>query len=175
MIRKKKLGQAEFFGLVIIVFLLTIGMIFVMSLKSNNKTSSIKSNYLDQALSQNFINSMLNMRTECKDMSTGLKLIQLITNCAEKGDPATKGSIRCDNFLDSCEYAAKTLESLLNETLNAWGKSFYFEITTNEKKIINISSGGCNLESKIPMEPPGKQPFPIRNGYGMILLAVCKI
>lgn len=160
-------GQAEFFGLVIIVFLLSMGMIFMISLKSNKDEASIKSSYLDQKLAENTLNALLNMRTDCKlGLSTGIKLSQLITDCADTQQ------MNCAFGEGSCSYLNRTITKIFNQTLKTWKKPYYFYIRPIEVTNINVSFMGCNND--VEAETPGKQPFPTRSGTGLIYLRLCK-
>ena len=84
MIIKRKKGQSEFFGLIIIVLLLSVGLMYMMTLKKSQLPDTTRSEYIDQSLAQNTINALLNIRTECKPgLYTGIKLSTLIIDCAD--------------------------------------------------------------------------------------------
>jgi len=165
MIIKNKSGQMEFIGLVIIVFLLSIGLITISVMKTQTPKKSVKLSYMDKALGQNTLNSMLNMRTECREgIRTGIKLSQLIRDCAE----TTR--IVCDNGEDSCTYVNRTAGTLLNSTLQEWYKPYHFVIEGTD---IIFSNMGCNED--VPSEEPGKLILPLKsNDRAVMMLRICK-
>ena len=132
----------EIMGLIVIVVLLTLGMFFVVSFKTQQPTRTIKQSFDDDQLASNFIISFLKTNTECR-----LYTIQdMIEDCT------VERRIMCED-LDSCQYVNRSAEIFLNETLAKWEKKYKFEIEGMKEEVVFESNCKERQEKDVAFQP----------------------
>jgi len=127
---KMKKSQMEIMGLVIVILLVSVGMLFLVSISIKNKPDTIKLDYNNVQLASNIINAMLDTNTIC-DYHTFSELIQdfatesyLITSCP--------GGLNSKDFFDST-----IKNTIFNKTLDTWEKKYNFVIyVDNEDNVV---------------------------------------
>jgi len=144
----KKRGQMEILGLAVIIILITLVGLFVVRFVIL-KPAEIKTSYTMKTLAVDTLTAMLRTNTECY----GESIKDLLMDCAEGYNIVCFGE-------NSCIYANKSINQILNKTLNKWNKNYIFRATT--PILIQFENGNC---TKILMKPGGKkesavQPLP---------------
>lgn len=153
----------EIMGLVVIVILLTLGMFFITSLRSQEPKSEIKKNFEQDQLAANFIVSFLKTNSDCKKYS----IENMIQDCA------VEKKLRCNN-LDSCDYVNITSEIFLNKTMHHWQKRYMLEISGMKDPNDNIFfSKECAKtdERDSAFQPISLYPYP---GTVMVQMDICE-
>ncbi len=118
-------GQMEIMGLAIIVILVSLGVLFALSI-INKPTENIQHGYEQKRLAASFLNTMLGTTTGCQKNT----FRQLLQDCA--GERLAKctsdiGNIRGDN---SCQYINAVLnKQVLEIALVPENKQYYLTIT----------------------------------------------
>ncbi len=158
----RKKAQTEIIGIVIIVIILVIAGFFMISQRLK-KQSSPSDSFIDPKLSQSFLNTLMNTKTE-----KNVIVSDIIKDCYSNRNDLCSSS----NVKDCCEYAHDTIQNALDATLGEWQKSYRLTIEKNkQKKIDDISTSGCNAFSE--KEQPGfyyvPPPPPI-----IVRLDICK-
>jgi hypothetical protein len=155
-----KKAQMEMIGLVIIVFLLSLGMFFLVSVTNEDNAESKSINPQDLELAQNTIDAIKYIKLDCNGKKIGFD--DLIINMAINDE---NQQIMC-NGQSSQHYVNNTVSKILKATLGNWSKAYYFVIIKNEgregeKEYFSLSSHNCTKNSE---GTPGEQPFPIYGG-----------
>ena len=103
-------------GLAIIIILVSLIVLFVVTMVARREPTEIKKTYEHKLLASNTAYAMLALTTDCGDRS----LRALLVDCA-------RGPYILDCPTgDSCEYAKDVIGLLLEETLEEWNKEYYF-------------------------------------------------
>ena len=157
---KHKLAQMEALGLVIIVFLMALGIFFMLTVSTENTKKALQINPQNANLAQNMVDAIKNIKLECPGtfIKRKVELSELIS------DLAYQHSLRC-NSTSSIEYTEDAIGNILNETLVRWGKPFVFRITEGSHDYIRITTLGCSESSP---GNQGYQPFPLPHNVGTV-------
>ncbi|MEK6894064.1 MAG: hypothetical protein AABX10_01225 [Nanoarchaeota archaeon] len=140
---KKKKGQEEIVGFVLIVVILAIAMVIFLGIKLRNPEPSQK----ESEILYQFIESSMEQTTDCviRQNSRNIDLNELIKECHSFDN-------NCLNGKSSCEVAEETMREI---TDSAWkvgpdypykGYELLVEYNTNSsgtEEIFNITSGNC--------------------------------
>ena len=166
---KSKRAQMEIMGLAIIVILIILGMMFVIQFVVFKQSDETKKTFTQSQVASNLLNTML--RTSLPDCSD-TELKQILRDCALHYEDE-RNRIVCSDSLDSCEFANKTIQYMLNSTLVEWGnQSFNFEARLTKPTdlvIIQQSNGDCTGEKQ-----QKQQYIPISSGNIMeVIVEIC--
>lgn len=142
MIRKKK-GQEEIVGFVLIVVILAIAMVIFLGIKLRNPEPAQKQS---EVLYQ-FIESSMEQTTECVVRQNGrnVALNELIKECHSFNN-------NCLNSRSSCDVAKETMDELVSSTFKVGedypykGYSILAEYSSNSSspdEIFLLESGNC--------------------------------
>ncbi|MBU0471768.1 MAG: hypothetical protein KKF89_05220 [Nanoarchaeota archaeon] len=153
-------AQMEIMGLLVIVILLTLGMFFVVSFKTQTPKRDIKTSYEDDQLASNFIITLLKTTSDC----TKYNMEELIQDCA------AEKRLRCSD-MDSCTYVNQTINDLLGKTFEKWGKKFRFEIENMNEGISFESNCGSQDEKDSAFQPISLYPYP---GTIILRMDICE-
>jgi hypothetical protein len=93
------------------------GLLIFLVYKISNPTKNVQRIYMNNEIATNMLLSMNRVSVE---ECPGLKLEELLTDCA-KPTP----SVRCSDYT-SCEIASSTIGRILDSTLVLWDMSFRF-------------------------------------------------
>jgi len=167
-----KKAQMELLGVAVIVVFLALGIYLVVKFNITQPQSNTKASYTSSQLSSNMISSIITTTTaNC----TNKDMLDILIDCADYG-PA--GSIICnENNVGyqnkSCEYFNATMNQSLNNTLDEWGQSYIFNVTTTAgssiQQVWSKSMGNCTGERKT-----SSYPFPTNvKGTMLIRLDMC--
>ncbi|MFH1770456.1 MAG: hypothetical protein ABH828_02765 [archaeon] len=135
-------AQTEIMGLIVIVVLLTLGMLFTISLKSTQPKKEIKKTFNDDQLSSNFILAFLETSTGCKNYN----MENMIQDCA------VENNTPCDG-MNSCDYLNKTMDTFLKKTLDVWGTKYGLRIEGLPMEIKFNSTCGPNDDKDTTFQP----------------------
>lgn len=172
MMQMKKTAQMEMIGLVLVVFLLSIGMFFLISVSNKENIDARAVNPQDVDLAQNMIDAIKYVKLDCPPIQ-GKKvgIDDLIA------DMVLDNRITCQGKRSE-DYLRIAISNILNATLGNHSKSYSFIIIRNEgrndeKKYLPISNYNCTTSSE---GKSGSQPFPLRGGAGVVTmkLFICK-
>ncbi|MFC2135435.1 hypothetical protein ACFLTH_12550 [Bacteroidota bacterium] len=147
-IRSRK-GQMEIMGLIVIVILLTIGMFFIISFKTQTSQPQVKKTYEQDQLASNFLIAFLKTDSGCSN----LDLKKLVQDCAADQNINCKGK-------DSCEFVNNTMNIILKNTFDEWGKNY--SLTTNGMGTKDINFDYCheNANRESAFQPISLYPYP---------------
>jgi hypothetical protein len=143
---KPRKAQSEIVGLVVIVLIITVALLFYVSMSisgDGNSKKTIFRQYTNNELSASFTKAFIDTSV------CGTTIDGLIYDCA------TAGRIRCDG-LTSCQQINETLVNITNQTLDAWGYIYDIVITfPDEAKRIEVGTGLCNAGTvgRAPINP----------------------
>jgi len=127
-----KRAQMELLGLAIIIILVSIGFLFVVRFVLLKPADDVKKEYSFNQMASNELNAILKTTTaDCK----GTDMTELLQDCS------SFEKIVCEDGRGSCQYAAETIDFILNQTLSSWQKTYVFNVSVNEDTIIYISDG----------------------------------
>ena len=151
---KFKKGQAEMFGLLFIVVLITIALILVAQAEVNKKPSELKKNFEKSEIATNTINTLIKTRTQgCNELDLG----ELYTDCAR--NPINPRFI-CDDGSNSCQYAKIVTQEILSKTLDVWKKKYFLNMSNGKDDILILaSSDACTWQDRkvevvpLPLDP----------------------
>jgi len=127
--RPDRRGQMEMLGLAIIVVIILFGLMLALRFFYFRQETNPAQAALDVQLGANLLDTMLEMTTGCKNVP----LITLLQECA-------RGSgLACQNVPDlsgkivvkggtACDHATSTIQYVLNQTLDTWGRKYEFGI-----------------------------------------------
>lgn len=143
-------GQLEIFGLVMIVILVTLGLLFaltVISKKPQREEQRIKENL--QAA--NFLNTAMAVTTDCG----GRTVRQLLQDCAMAGfeDGRWIGAGMCQG-LNTCQKLSLTLDEFLQQTFGRWNANYvlFMNNTASVEQIV-LKRGDCSGEREGSTRP----------------------
>lgn len=140
----KKKSQMEIFGLAIIVVIITVAFFAYIGLKLR-KPKDISSSYVDVEVAQRFVDSILDIKTEC-----GASLTDIIKDCASTTPDLCPP--------DSCTYAHDTLQNAIDVTLAEWKKPYRLTVQQQGSPLFPEISSDC--DDSMEREAPGIQPIP---------------
>ncbi|MBT3814351.1 hypothetical protein HOE37_01325 [Candidatus Woesearchaeota archaeon] len=178
LISKRKSGQMEMIGLVIIVILLSLGMLFMaqFALSEDGK----KKIFTRKGLAYSTVSALMKttvMDVDCTNNYGKWTKPQIgkdiLEDCAKNFDYSPGGySLYTCQGMHSCEFLEKEITLLLNETLGEWNKGYVFrskliKATGDKPELIMgpIQSGGGCPKSK---ERDGSGLFPIHTEAGLV-------
>ncbi len=142
---KNRKAQMEIMGLAVIMILAVLGLLFVVKfvLMKPETKSELRQSQQESQLAANLINAFLKTTTDCPGKHSVTTLIQ---DCAQLSP-----RIRC-GALSSCEFVNQTINDILDQTLEEWGKTYQFTISDISEEI-NISNGDCSGERETKFSP----------------------
>ncbi len=168
-----KKSQMEVLGLIFIVFLMAMGMFFMVTTSNKENKDLLSVNPQNVELAQNTIDAIKYIKLDCEppkgkkirmdDLVRDMVLEQKIT-CAL--DISNKLEYKNSTYLVN-----RTIYNILSSTLSTWQKPYYFTITKVSggvsKIYLEISEGGCT-----PDKPgnEGSQPSPLKGGGGTVIM-----
>lgn len=151
-------GQMEILGLAIIVVLIMLGVLFAIMFVLRAPSSDTAAKYRESQLAASIVTTMLGTTTSCR----GATVTELLQDCAvfERLD--------C-NGASSCDEADAAIEEMLEGTLQAWKRSYTFNIT-GAYNVARISSsfGDCSGEIEATTNP-----VPTAGGPLQVTLQLC--
>lgn len=164
-----KNAQMEALGLVFIVFLLALGMFFMVSVSNKENEKSININPQNAKLEQDMVDAIKNINIKCPNsyIKKNIYLSVLIE------DLVFKNSIHCDGK-SSLVFTESILYNIFNATLVKWEKPFNFTIEKNGEIFINLGNPNfnCSMED---VGYKGFQAFPTSVGIVEMNLKICAL
>ena len=148
----------EILGLVIIVFLLALGMFYMLQISTGK--DPIGNSPQQFKLAQDTIDAMKSIKVDCPpNKRVGFdELVQ---------DMASNNDIYCD-YKPSYLYAEQISRTILNKTLMNWSKSFMFTIEYEDNDLIQpIVHNNC---TDISNGDTGIQPLPVPGGGSTVAI-----
>jgi hypothetical protein len=156
-------GQSELLGMVMVVFLISLGLIFVISFMLLTGNDDPRASFVQKELAINVNNAMLDTQTTCR----GIPVVTLLKDCAETQ------RLRCGG-VSSCDYVDSVLVEMLNSTLYEWGFDYSYLVYTeglDSKKHVKIKiPGDFNCPGDVT---PGIFFIPIKGGTLYSELRIC--
>jgi hypothetical protein len=159
-------AQFEAMGLAVIVVLVSVGMLLVVYF-SFDSTESLSQRYENEQLSQNVIEAML--KTSIKDCS--LTVADTIEDI---------GIYNRNPCGDSKERLKEAADTILNETLDARGRSYYFVVREADAnnlptETVYYTGGNCDVSSA-STDGAGHQPLRLYPSPKTVIVAlwICK-
>jgi hypothetical protein len=158
----------ELMGIVIVVLLVTLGIFFAIKYQPGSGTDvSALTLSEDQQMASNMIGAVMRTSSQCQNQ----RFHALFQDCGGlKGIYCGSDSYGCSG--DSCSYLKCTMQHLLNDTLDVWGKNYAFSAYTVGGPDLGIdvkSAAECTKYGK-----PAIQPLPLGNGGTIFVkLLVC--
>jgi hypothetical protein len=120
-----KKAQMEIMGLVIIVLLISLGFLFVVKFVVMAPPKDIRQEHEQSQMSANLLNSLLqSTATDCNNQ----QIKSLIRDCAMSEEIYCGGNY-------SCEYVNETFTKVLSQTLDAWNRKYYLNVSDPTDKI----------------------------------------
>lgn len=173
-LKRQRKAQMEAIGLVIIVFLLSLGVFFMLynSNKDQKTVQDLSPQNID--LHQIMIDAIKNIKLDCQIAGSTYSKRIPIDDIIQ--DVATDNRMTCYGKTSKV-YLYDSLYNIFNVTLIAWSKPFVFKIVKNEDKelirIINPDSDFKYCTDKAS-GPVGSQtlPIPISKGGGKIEISL---
>lgn len=153
-----KKAQMEILGLAIIVVLISMGILFALSLGGDDDVN-IEAEFEQKNLAASYINTLLGTTTSCYQAT----FRELIQDCAQGG------TIYCDG-VDSCGFVIAEFDKIAQRVL-AVRKATYSMRLKGPGPVEDISSG---LEACPGELTPGIQYIPTRQGTVTIRLDLCQ-
>ena len=147
-----KKSQVEIMGLVIIMIIISLVLLFVVSVVFKQKPGTEFSEAHGD-LSSTFVNTLLQTDSGCVQDTT---MQDLFVNCARS---AGKGSITCDDGITkSCEYLNVTVISILENTLNVWNVDTergyeFIAVVPPQKVLMHYTAGDLSTSLGGQVEP----------------------
>jgi hypothetical protein len=174
-----KKAQMEMIGLVFIVFLMALGMFFMVSTTNKENRDAKILNPQNVELAQNTIDAIKYLKIDCPPpYGKKVRIDDLIR------DMVTDNSLHCrlpnlnivpasEIDINSTFYVGKLISNILNATLDTWSKPYYFTIVKNKgansEKYLEITGGNCT--SNMPGSE-GSQPSPLKGGAGTVTMTL---
>lgn len=167
----EKKSQAEMFGLIFIVMLISIALLLVAQAEINRKPTDIKQDFERSELATNTINALLNTRTVgCNE----LDISDLLVDCAKNPE---NPEIRCEDGSTSCNFARDVTTVILANTLDAWNKKYYINMyrVNSEETIFEFASSDQEPEQICPAidRKVASHPLPLYPGTLVIETWLC--
>jgi hypothetical protein len=172
----KKTGQLEMIGLVIIVFLLSVGMFFLVSISEEDNAEATSLNPQNVDLAQSMIDAIKYTKLDCPPpFGKKIGIDDLVR------DMVTDKRIYCSGK-SSGELTKTAISNILNATLGNWSKPYFFTIIMEQgydegKEYLSLSSYNCSTgPGKETEGKEGRQPLPLKGGAGIVTmkLFICK-
>jgi hypothetical protein len=161
-----KLGQAEMFGLVFIVFLIAIALVLVIQSEINRKPTTLKQSFEKSEIATNTINTLIKTRTrDCNRLDIG----DLYVDCAKSPESP---KIFCETGESSCDYSARATKGILMETLEVWKKKYLLNVSVDGRQIERLSfmsEDFCPLQDR----KVESVPLPLNPGTLTIEMWIC--
>jgi len=152
----KDRGQMEIMGLAIVVILITLGVLFAVTVM-RKPASNIEQEYKQKTIATSYLDSLLGTTTTCHRAS----FRELIQDCAQSAQ------IKC-GALNSCDYIVENFQLLFDKTF------------TKRKSQVNLFFEGpglvTSLNSNTPCPgelTPGIQYIASRAGTITVTLQLC--
>ncbi len=178
---RRRQGQMEMAGLVIIVIMLTLGMLFFAIFTFKEGTE--KKIFTREELAYSTISALVKTSVEngvCENNFQPHLGQELLEDCVQNyiNSPEGYSQYRCNNR-HSCVFLEETIADLLRTTLGAWHKRYQFRSTllrsesSEPEEIINIVSekGDCPETRE---RDSSSIPFRVRNaGLVESVLHIC--
>lgn len=160
---KYKKAQLEALGLVIIIFLMALGIFFMVSIVSKENKESIQVNPQNIKLAQNTIDAIKNIDVPCSGnvIDRKIPISELIQ------DLSFYNRIYC-NSTDSKTYARLLINNILNKTLADRSKAYSFSIQMGgDDLILPIVNQNCtdNMQGE-----QGYQALPLPGNAGNVVM-----
>lgn len=155
-------SQMEIFGLVIVVLLVSIGLLFAVFVLTKPPAEEV-ARTTESIVAANFLNTMFSTSA----IGCGKRTVRhLVQDCAISGVNAA----RCENGLNTCEFAEKIIAHMLNTTLGRWGKDYQFSIDgPRSVERLSVRTGECRGEVQA-----ASRPEKIRPGLdAVVMLKLC--
>ncbi|MFH0874584.1 MAG: hypothetical protein V1859_01510 [archaeon] len=143
-----KKSQIDIIGLVLIVFILIIGGLFMLGTKLAGKNSAISGSLVDSDTSQSFLDTLMETKT-----MQNKEVKNVIKDCFES---RRANLCKTASINDCCEYAQATLQNALGRTINEWNRKYRLTVRkepTNPSNIELSNDRNCNINSE--KEQPG--------------------
>ncbi|MEK6874796.1 MAG: hypothetical protein AABX52_03555 [Nanoarchaeota archaeon] len=150
----RKQAQMEIMGLTIIVILVSIGVLFALSI-INKPVEDIKAGFEQKRLATTFLSTLLKT-TACQKKTFGA----LLQDCA------SDQLLNCGG-LDSCAFTRSNFQRIFKDTLVPIKKGYYLQITGNPQveSITQGSFGSIDAPESCPGErDSASQPIPLPGG-----------
>lgn len=167
-------------GLIVIIILLAIGMLFTVNYMIKKKPSETKKSFTESQMAANIMSAILKTSTPLDSNDplycSKMDFTELLQECAGFN------MIRCNNGMDSCEYANHSITKMLNSTLAKWKKPYRFRAwrvpkgTERDKvDIINLDCTELNIgpEKDYQQRQTKLSPVPLNPGTLMIQFDIC--
>ncbi|MFP4111394.1 MAG: hypothetical protein ACLFPQ_01085 [Candidatus Woesearchaeota archaeon] len=169
---KSRKAQAEVFGLLFIVMLISVALVLVIKSELDNRPTEIRQSYQKSELASNTINAIINTRTrDCNDLDIG----DLLVDCAKNPDDPR---INCENGESSCLYASQTINLILEDTLRVWNRKYFINMSVNGDMIPDLmfaSSDQQSVDDLCPMQERkvDRHPLPLYPNTLVIETWIC--
>lgn len=149
--KKNTTGQIEIMGLVIIVVIISLVLLFVVSIVFKQEPGADLPE-AETGLSSSFIDALLQTDSNCTSDTT---MQDLFVNCAKSPG---KGSITCYDGRKSCEYVNDTTIEIMKKTLDVWGLNVsrgyeFVAVVPPQKVITHYTAGNMSLSLGGEVEP----------------------
>jgi hypothetical protein len=152
-----KRSQSEIIGLLIIVIILTMVLLFSMTMcKATPQIDTA-----NKELASSMIGAILNTNSGCtKDVD----IKELLIDCAKAPDTGGSSELVCVNGSRSCEFSRGEIQIILDRTLKVWEKPYELEVRSPQDiEIMNFTyttpKAGTRVDS-------ANQPLPVGIGMG---------
>jgi hypothetical protein len=115
----KTKAQMEIMGLVVIVLLISLGFLFVAKFVLMAPSKDIRQEHEQSQISANLLNALLQSTApDCNNQ----QIKSLIRDCAMNEEIYCGGNY-------SCDYVNNTFNDVLAQTLDAWNKKYYLNVS----------------------------------------------
>lgn len=146
-------------GLVVIIILVVLGFLIYLVLSLHSPEKSVKSDFENDQLAQNFLSSWIKT-----DASCGHSIRELITYCVLKKE------VYCESK-NACDFVNQTTTKMLEKTLKSLGYAYHMQISRTG---FNYSNKNCG-----PNSDKGTQGFEVVSLYPLggdvlITLDICR-
>lgn len=148
-------AQSELLGFVMVVFLVAIGMLFVVGFMVVSARDDVRVDFEDKQMAINLNDALLEVSTECRNT----KVKDLLKDCAQDQ------YLLCGS-MTSCQYLESVVvPEVFNKTLDAWGKSYTYEayVVQGDTELMLIQQGDFATCRQAAVTP-GVFYLPLRSG-----------
>ena len=128
---KSRKTQMETMGLAMIVILVSLVILFVVGIILTRQPSEIKNIFYNKKLADSTVYTLLVTTTDCRELPIG----QLLIDCA-KGPYV----LDCPGNINSCDYAGKTINDILDSTLAEWNKTYYLAANISNRNLLKLGN-----------------------------------
>jgi len=143
---KKRRGQMEILGILLVIILLIIGLLFFLRFGGGTSgREEVSKTIRNKEIAANMVISLMDTETPCR----GLDVEELVRNCAMfcTGDcnptSAEDGMVVCSTPsgpVHSCQYVKDTFQTLFTQTLETWHVGYEFEMVIERPGIEGLDS-----------------------------------